>query len=215
MKKNTTVLLAASLLASPIQAAIVTATTGNPVGAEGYAYHVELDPAGNDATIFQGTVGTWSWEDESLPGEGNFWRHQSDWLAVTLTEDSVLRIQAQRNDPVEDIKLFPSFTIYKNLNDTNGGSHFSSNKADLQWEATSQPLEYLDHHDNSIEGSIDQSMTLQAGNYTILLGGNAPSQDVAENRNYLATLSVSPIPEQGTATLGLLGMLSLLSSRKR
>jgi len=214
MKKNT-YLLASIIASTQVNAATITAVSGNPVGGEGYAYNVNLDSSNNDTSSFAGTVGSWSWEDESLPGAGNFWRHQSDWLAVTLTEDSILKIQAQRNDPMEDIKLFPSFTIYRNINDTTNGDHFSSNTSDVQWEAGSQLLTYLNHLNNSSDASIDESLVLPAGDYTILLGGNAESQITAENVNYFATLTAIPIPEPSSAILSLIAAMVSVARRKR
>ena len=64
-------------------------------------------------------------------------------------------------------------------------------------------------------GSIDESMTLAAGDYTILLGGNALSEQSAVNTNYLMTLNVNAIPEPSGSILGILGGLMFLTRRKR
>lgn len=215
MKTQNICLAAATLVPTFANAASITATIGNPAGGQGYAYNVSLNASDNDTTSFRGTVGSWSWEDESLPGAGNFWRHQSDWLAITLTEDSTLRIEVERDDAVADIKLFPSFTIYRNFNDTMNGAHFSSNTTDIQWEATSQLLEYVDHHANNTAPGVDESFALPAGDYTILLGGNAESQILAENVNYAATLTASPIPEPASAALSIIGAILIGGRRRR
>ena len=215
MKTRYYPIIASSLASGTIQAATITATENNPAGGQGYAYNAALNPLNNDITTFSGTVGSWSWEDSTLPGDHTFWRHQSDWIAITLTENAILRIQVERNDPDADIKLFPSFTVFRGLNDTIEGAHFASNITDLQWEPNSQFLEYVGHHDNSTFGSIDETMQLAAGDYTILLGGNAVSEPTAINTNYLMTLSATAIPEPSISALGLLGGLALLARHRR
>ncbi|MDA7518239.1 hypothetical protein N8529_00555, partial [bacterium] len=94
MKPKHIGLLASPFLFASSNAASITPADGNPIGGEGYTYNLSLDAAQRDTSTFQGTVGSWSWEDSRLPGDNTFWRHQSDWLAVSLTEDSILRIQA-------------------------------------------------------------------------------------------------------------------------
>ena len=213
MKTKTISYLAIPLFIASAAAASITPVDGNPAGGEGYTYNLVLAASQGDTSTFQGTVGSWSWEDSRLPGDNTFWRHQSDWLAVTLTEDSILRIQAERNNPVADIKLFPSFTIFRGFNDTTEGPHFGSNSSDLQWEVDSQLLEYVGHHDNSVSGGIDELMNLPAGDYTILFGGNALSENDAVNVAY--SMSLTAIPEPGSSVLALLGSLLLLGRRSR
>ena len=213
MKTKTLSIISSSLLLASSQAASITPVDGNPAGGEGYTYNMVLNAANQDTSSFQGTVGSWSWEDSRLPVDNTFWRHQSDWLAVTLTEDSILRIQAERNDPVADIKLFPSFTIFSGFNDTSEGAHFGSNTGDLQWEVGSQLLEYIGHHNNSVSGEIDELMDLPAGDYTILFGGNALSENDAVNVAY--SMSLTAIPEPGSSMLMLLGSFLLLGRRTR
>ena len=213
MKNKRINIIAILLLTTSCHAASIAPLGGNPAGGEGYTYNLVLDAANKDTSSFQGTVGSWSWEDSRLPGDNTFWRHQSDWLAVTLTSDSVLRIQAERNDPVADIKLFPSFTVFRGFNDTTEGPHFGSNVSDLQWEAGSQLLEYVGHHNNSVSGEIDERMTLAAGDYTILFGGNARSEIDAVNVAYSMTLTA--IPEPGSSLLIALGSILLLRRRNR
>lgn len=208
-------LIAGSLASSSIHAASITANAGNPAGAEGYTYHLSLNPTNNDTSEFSGTVGSWSWQDTTLPGEGTFWRHQSDWLAITLTDDALLNIQVGRSDLLADSKLFPSFTIFRGFNDTMGGPHFASNTSDLQWEVGSQLLEYFGHRNNSALGNIEENVALPAGDYTILLGGNAVSELNAVNVNYLMALSASPIPEPSTSFLGFLAGMAGMCRRQR
>lgn len=214
MKKQHIVILPALMLSSAHGASIL-ATPGDPAGGVGYAYHVALDPNASDTSTFEGTVGSWSWEDRRLPGTDVGWRHQSDWLAVTLSEPGNLRVQVSRADNIADEKLFPSFTLYQNFNDSADGPHVYANTGDVQWTADSQLMSYLGHLDNSSEANVDHTFTnLPAGSYTLALGGNALSEDSAVNVNYSTTLSTSPIPEPTSALLiALAGLLTL--SRRR
>jgi hypothetical protein len=196
---------------------IVSSPAQIPPGLSGYTHYVELDPVDNTGTPIIGTVGSWSWEDSRL-GDGVFWRHQSDWIAFNLTDTARVQIQVERNSEGDNSLFFPSFTLYSGFNDTEEGLHFASNTSNVQWvtEGTpSQELVYLMHHNNSTLGSIEDGMILPAGDYTILLGGNAVSEDTAVNVNYSAVLAASPIPEPSTSALGLLAGLGLALRRKR
>jgi len=216
--KNTSLSLQALLavgLISSSSAALVTAAAGSAPGTDGYTWNLALDPADSDTSTFSGTVGSWSWEDASLGlGNGIGWRHQSDWIAVTLAGDSSLDISMSRNDNVADDKLFPSFTVYRNLTAITS-SHFFENNANLTWDTN---LIHEGHFSNSTLGSVSHSMNLPAGDYTIVLGGNATSEATAVNVNYDTTLTATPtviIPEPSTTLLSLLAGLGCLARRNR
>lgn len=212
--KYTTLLLTAAL-ALPAGAATIAATAGSPTGGQGYTWHVELAPG--DDTSFSGTVGSWSWEDKDLSGAiapNTGWRHQADWLLVTLTNASKLTLDFSRLDDVADLKLFPSFTLFTGMNDTADGAHFWGNEGDVQWTATSAVLGYVAHVDNSVDGATSTTYALPAGTYTIGFGGNAQSEPTAVNVNYSAALSVSPIPEPSSGLLALVGAAALLRRRR-
>ena len=203
-------------LITPLSAAIVAPTAGSAAGTDGYTWNLALDAANNDSSSFNGTVGSWSWEDASIDvnGDGNIgWRHQSDWIALTLTNNTRLTIDMERADETLDAKLFPSFTIYRNLTNINN-VHFFENDETLSWDPT---LIYQDHLANTSSGSVNQSFELPAGNYTLALGGNALSEATAVNVNYLTTLTTAPgsIPEPSTSLLTLLAGLGFLDRRSR
>ncbi|MBK1834427.1 PEP-CTERM sorting domain-containing protein [Roseibacillus ishigakijimensis] len=214
MKK---LILTAALLsgipAASANAAVVTAQSGNPTGGAGYNFNVVL--GGGDQTSFQGTVGSWSWNDSTI-AEGEGWRHQADWIAFTLTEPSYLHLEISRVDETADAKLFPSYTLLRFFNDTTDGPHFFDNDANIQWTAGSVEMEYLAHLDNSTSGSVHEHYHLPAGDYTLAIGGNAQSEAVAENVNYTAFLAADAItvPEPSAALLALIGAGSLLLRRR-
>lgn len=210
MKKSKTIALATSLLLS--QSAL---KADIPAELSGYTHYLELAPTDNTGASIIGSVGSWSWEDRDL-GSNVFWRHRSDWIAFNLAEAASVTIQVERNNDERDSsKLFPSFTLYQSFNDTDGGSHFADNTSDLQWEAGSQLMSYLMHHENSSDGTIERTIDLAAGNYTVLLGGNAVAEPINVAVDYRAVFSASPIPEPSTALLGLLAALPALALRKR
>ncbi len=188
-----------------------------PPGLAGYTHHLQLDPANPAVFSIVGTVGSWSWEDSRL-GDGVFWRHQADWIAFNLASPARFQFEVERHAEGDNSLLFPSFTLYSGFNDTTDGSHFARNTSDVQWVTDGTPsnrLTYLMHRNNSTAGTLRDEILLPAGDYTILLGGNAASEASAVNVNYGATLTASPIPEPSTSILGLFAALTFLVRRKR
>lgn len=197
-------------LSNAAAGSVITPSEGSAEGTAGYTWHVTLDPMANDGTTLSGTVGTWSWEDSSLDlGDGIGWRHQSDWLAVTLTRSGVLEISATRADEVTDARFFPSFSLYENHTDVTS-QHAFENRADLSWDDDLKLVAFVENSERS-EASL--SLALPAGEYTIVLGGNGKSEDLPENVNYL--LSLTTVPEPSTLCLGALGALVLTARRRR
>lgn len=214
MNKITRGLLALLASAALSPAAVITANPGSAPGTAGYAFHLTLDPSDNDTSSFAGTVGSWSWEDASLGlGNGIGWRHQSQWIAITLSGPSSLEVSMRRNDLVADDKLFPSFSIYRNHTNITS-SHFYENNQTLSWDSN---LSFVGLVGNSTLGEVSDTFELPAGNYTLVLGGNATSEAVPVNVNYLTDLAVSPstIPEPSSIALSLLAGFGLLARRKR
>lgn len=208
-EKPIVTLIASFLLLAPSQSEAQI-----PDGLEGYTHYFELDPNSPGDISLVGTVGSWSWQDSRL-GDGVFWRHQSDWIAFNLAAPANVRISVERHDEGDNSKFFPSMTLYRAFNNTTEGAHFASNTSDIQWDPNSNILGYLDHHDNFSLGSMDETFQLEAGNYTILLGGNAAAEAQAVNVNYAATFAASAIPEPSTTLLGILAAGCLAGYRNR
>ena len=69
----------------------------------------------------------------------------------------------------------------------------------------------MDHVDNSTETFAQRTWSLPAGNYSIILGSNAPATDPVR-QGYLATLTT--IPEPTFAALAGLAAASLIRRRR-
>ena len=203
-----------TLLAGLVISGPIAATAQIPAGLEGYTHYFDLSLVNPPVTDVVGTVGSWSWEDSRL-GDDVFWRHQSDWIAFNLADPANVRFEVARHAEGDNSKFFPSFTLYSGFNDTADGAHFGNNKGNVQWETDSNELSYLMHHDNSTEASAEETVFLPAGDYTLLLGGNAVAEATAVNVNYTANFTASPIPEPSTSLLSLLAGLAALARRKR
>lgn len=209
-------ILSSTSLLSPLSAALILPDSGSAPGTDGYTWNFGLNAGDHDTSEFVGTVGSWSWEDARIDSDstGNIgWRHQSDWIALTLTADTRLTVNVARFDQVADAKFFPSFTIYQNLTNTNN-VHTFENDETLSWDPT---LIYQNHADNSSYAEVTRSFELPAGDYTIALGGNALSEANAVNVNYRAQLTSAPgtIPEPSSSLLALLAGLGFLARRAR
>ncbi len=199
------------LLLTGITASASTVVTAPPP-AEGIPYRHTVTMNGTDSASVSRHVGAWSWEDNSLfdPGNGEppvGWTHTSDWVALTLLEATRLTLRLERQDGVSAptaqdpnniagiTSMFPSFTIYAGWDTDGAQDHTFNNRGDIGW-ATSAT--YLDHLDNSTQFFAERTWDLPAGNYSIILGSNAPATDT-NRQGYLATFTT--IPEPGAAAL--------------
>lgn len=226
--------LALSLLAAPaLQAStIITPPTG------GIAYNHGLSLGANDSGTVSGAVGQWSWQDPAIadaqvPNGG--WGHTSHWIALTLTEPVTLTFSLSRNAEVPMLpsgfypteNYFPSFTIWRNwdtdaapadfydpeMQGKSGNYHVYPNTGDVAW---AEDLSYLAHYRNSgTETSATASWLLAPGNYTLAVGGLAPSSVGASRQGYLASFGTSAVPEPGSVLLTALTGLAALQRRRR
>lgn len=175
-----------------------TVTPGDPqAGGIGYAWTVEV--SGNDSATFQDSCGGWSWEDESLFDLGETpvgWTHTSKWVALTVTEKTVLTLTLAPDATVSDgqggfhpsNEMAPSFTIWKNWDNDDADSHAYPNRGDVPW---AEDLVYLDHLSNTANTSQKRSWVLAPGQYTIVLGSNASSQDSPVDQGFSATITTA------------------------
>jgi MYXO-CTERM domain-containing protein len=230
----------AALSTTALRAATIDPT--DPLaGGIGYKYTVSL--GGTDSASFANHVGAWSWEDNALfaPGEDPVgWTHTSNWVALTLTEATRFSLRLERQagvpwpsagDPgrVASIdSMFPSFTIWSGWDNdlmdpavaaalgyapaTANDHHTYNNDGNVIW---AEDLSYLDHINNSTETFAEKAWYLPAGQYSIVLGSNAPSTD-PNRQGYRATLTTSSVPEPGaTAPLLCIGLGALGLLRRR
>ncbi|MBK1854972.1 PEP-CTERM sorting domain-containing protein [Verrucomicrobiaceae bacterium 5K15] len=217
MKLNIFLFLAAASLSA--NAATVDTTLGSYAGGNSNTWQTTMGVG--DDTSFSSQVSTWGWEALDLNSSGGTgWRHTSQWLELTLTEDAIVTINIS-NDPTETIavgtqELFPSFTIYSGFNNENATqAHTYNNRADTTLSGAADPLIYLNHVANSTEDSINVSYSLAAGDYTFAIGGFAEEVEGVDsvNRTYFASVTTTAVPEP--SSLLLLGLSSLGLLRRR
>jgi hypothetical protein len=179
-------------------------TPGDPVeGGIGYQHQVTLGK--NSSGSFSGHVGAWSWEDNNLFGPGDQpvgWTHTSNWAAVSVQNDTILTISMERDAsvpwssgsaPVElngladTASMFPSFTLYRGLDNDGEDDHTYNNRGNVSW---AEDIQYVDHVDNSTANSITRTYFLRAGDYTLALGSNAPATN-ANRQGYKISFNTS------------------------
>jgi len=191
--------------------------TGDPqAGGIGYAYTLTAG-AGETGTIKDHT-GAWSWEDQGIaPGGGEGWTHTSKWVALNLKQPCTFSITMARDATVPYSgtgnvggfaavdHLFPSMTIYRGWDNdlmpaevatqlsyldplTANDHHTYANRANVIW---AEDLSYLDHIDNSTAETVTRSWTLPAGNYSLALGSNSPSDTSPPRQGFRFTFTTS------------------------
>lgn len=214
---KTRLLGAALALALPLPAFAATVSETDPVpnvydeetfeplsGGIGYTWTVNMGET--DSATLQGVVGAWSWDEDSFPETAKGWTHTSNWIALTLAKPARLTIRLERKsgivDPYASIpgteaggNLYPAFTIYSNWDGDGGDNHTYNNRGNIDW---AEDVTYLTHAENAATGITELTVDLPAGNFTIALGGNSPSELAEGRQGYLATLitkSLSVEPE--------------------
>ncbi len=187
---------------------------------------------GNDSATLIRHVGAWSWEDNSQFAAGTDprgWTHTSDWVRLSLTQATTFTLTLSREENVSwpsggdparttgsSASFFPSFTLYTGTDTTSTQVHTYNNKPGFDAGDTgalgwATPL-YLGHVDNSTLLSVNITLSLAPGEYSIALGSNAPATD-ANRQGYRAVLSTVPEPT-GTALAGL-AVAGLAMRRRR
>ena len=215
----------------------ITASGSDPAvpadGGIGYRHSITL--GGVDAASLTGTVGAWSWEDQSLfaPGEDPVdWTHQSHWYALSLTDPAILQLSFSAEAGVirpiavnpgniaGTEHMFPSFTIFRGWDNDGGDSHVYNNDgifgADPVKNAANnwfEDLIYLDHLANSTLPSVQRSWNLAAGKYTLVIGSNAPSTTKPDPQGYRLTLAT--VPETAGMSAAALAPAGMALRRRR
>lgn len=237
MKHSVTLLGLAVAGASSLQAATITA--GDPAtGGIGYSFQVEM--GGNDSGQFSSHVGAWSWEDQGVaPAGGEGWTHTSNWVALTLTQATVLTLTLERDATVPFAgsgnvggfaavdSMVPSFTLWQGWDNdlmpaaaaatlgydpaTAHDHHTYTNTGAVLW---AEDLTYVTHTANSTLESITVAIPLAAGQYSLALGSEAPSLDSPPRQGYRASF-LTTVPEPGSASLALLAVLAGFVRRRR
>jgi PEP-CTERM motif len=186
---------------------------------EGIPYDWVVTMGGADTASMSRHVGAWSWEDNALfdPGDPSVgWTHTSDWVRLELQAATsfTMRLERQVNVAGADaasLSMFPSFTLWSGW-DQDGVQNHTYNNNNNAGPVWAEDLAYLDHVDNSTLTSVERTWSLAAGQYTIVLGSNAPATD-PNRQGYLATLTTVPEPSS-SLLVGLAG-LGLVLRRRR
>lgn len=185
----------------------------------GVPYDWVVTMAGTDIASDVRHVGAWSWEDNALFDEGEptvGWTHTSDWVKLSLTGATsfTLRLERAANVPgaaVDSLSMFPSFTLWSGW-DEDGVQNHTYNNTNNAGPVWAEDLTYIDHYDNSTATFVERTYSLPDGDYTIVLGSNAPATDT-ERQGYRFTFTT--VPEPSTALMGALAAIALLGRRRR
>ncbi len=171
------------------------ATSGAPLdGGIRYAWTVNL--AGNTSASFDGATGAWGWDEDGDDGTSLGRTEAATWVALDLKSPSRLTIRIERKPQAIDIRaLFPGDTAGSNLRpaftllsgwDSDGGDEATfSNRGHVAW---AEDTAYLDHVE-SITEVAEGTFELDAGLYTVVLGGNSTSLIPESRQGYGARLT--------------------------
>lgn len=164
------------------------------VPSDGIPYLWDVKMGVKDYANLEGTVGAWSWDEDSFPDTAKGWTHTSNWIAFELTEEARLTLTLQRKANVDTgsgpglFNLFPAFSIYRGWQETGSQAHNFNNRGDIEWASE---VAYYTHVENDGSHSVSGTFRLPAGKYSIVMGGNSPSTDAEGRQGYGATLSTS------------------------
>lgn len=205
--------------------ASVISQTDPQAGGIGYRWTVNL--GGNDFASVTRHVGAWAWEDSSLfsPGQPPVgWTHNSEWIALHLDADAYITFLLTSADGVPMLpsgtagnNLYPGMTIYSGWDNdlapqafadaNNGGEptndwHAYVNRDDIEWAEDTQ---YFAHLEPNATHSVQATLWLPAGDYTIAVGGKSISTAAEGRQGYTASFTASPVPEPSSAIAALVG----------
>lgn len=167
-----------------------------PDGGVGYRWTVYL--GGKDRANLEGVVGAWSWDEDAFPETAKGWTHTSNWVALNLRRPAKVTIRLFRKENVPNPAggvggniLFPAFTLYQGWDGDGGDLHTYNNRGDVEW---AEDLAYLTHVENDGSAtSVDVTLELPAGLYSLALGGNSPSTNREPVQGYGFSLVSMPI----------------------
>ena len=235
MKHLLTLFLATPALASTF---VTPGDAGNIPGVESFSYDHYYSIGNGQAASLIAHTDAYSWDHPNLasdnPALGNQtgWTHLTQWVALSLAEpmDLTIRIAAtsgvlapDQNNPGEFVEagdsLIPAFTLWSGfevlaengqlgIQDPAGGHRWDNDGDETFW---ADQLQYVAHEGN--EGgasSIERTLSLAAGDYTINIAGHQPGAfDPAVlggqlRQGFDATFTA--VPEPGSATLAALAL---------
>jgi hypothetical protein len=204
--------LAGFLASVPAVAATISNTdpvpnVTTPVRDGGVGYRWTVEMGGTDRAEIEGVVGAWSWDEDTFPTTARGWTHTSNWVALKLNVPSVVTIRLARKENVPNPAgglggnvLYPAFTLYRGWDGDGADNHTYNNRGNVDW---AEDLTYLIHHENDgVATSVEITLELEAGEYSIALGGNSPETLREPVQGYGATILTRPIPQPGLTLNG-------------
>lgn len=224
----------ALLSQSATEASIITQTDPQ---SGGILYRWTVTAGLNDSASLTRHVGAWAWEDSSLflPGQTPVgWTHNSDWIAFRLEADAYVTLTLGSAEGVPlppsstaGTNLIPGMTIYSGWDndlapqefiDANspgepvGDWHSYVNRGDIEWAEDTQ---YFAHLEPNGTHFVETTLFMEAGDYTIVVGGRSLSTAAEGRQGYQATFTTSTVPEPGSAVVALIGGTVLLGRRRK
>ena len=220
-------------MAAIVNPGAAPASTGIP-----YAWGVTMgssDTTAGSTPAYEGTtpgfrVGSHSWNDPINAGDpiGTGWTHTSNWTALTLTDAAHLSVTLEAT--VESPGLVPAFSLYAGHQTTDLGSvqgccgwHVYNNAGNFDWSSAdptydSSSLNYIGNEANlgGLSSISKVFLSLAAGDYTLVYGGNPPPGTTVGPVGYHATLTTSPVPVPAAVWLfgsGLAGVVAFARRR--
>jgi len=159
-----------------------------------YAWTVNL--AGNTSASFEGATGAWGWDEDGDNGTTLGRTEAATWVALDLKSPSRLTIRVDRKPQAIDTRslfpgdtagsnLRPAFTLLKGWDSDGGDEATFTNRGNVAW---AEDTDYLDHVE-SITEVAEGTFELDAGLYTVVLGGNSTSLLPESRQGYGARLT--------------------------
>jgi hypothetical protein len=237
MKNQLMIVLPAVMAFIPMGAGAGVVAGDSLPGGIGYRWTVTM--SGEEVLSFKRHIGAWAWEDTSLFGSGETpvgWTHNSDWIALTLQVPSYVTLRLTNASGVPNIgdptgfagdNLFPGMSIYSGWDNDLAPQAFSDannegiptndwhsyvNRGNIEW---AEDTLYFAHVEPNGTHVIEATFFMEAGNYSLVFGGNSPSLTPEPRQGYEATFTTSVVPEPGTALVSMLGGTALLARRGR
>ncbi|MCB1206161.1 MAG: hypothetical protein KDN18_18010 [Verrucomicrobiae bacterium] len=162
----------------------------------GVRYSWTINLAANTSATFEGATGAWGWDDDGLSGTPLGHTEAATWVALNLKSPSRVRIRvARKADAVDALAVFPgetggnnllpAFTLFSGWDGDGGDEATFHNRGEVSW---AEDLTYLGHVENSGE-AVEADYELEAGLYTLVLGGASTSLVPEPRQGYEASLS--------------------------
>lgn len=167
------------------------------------------------------TVGGWSYVDlDPTKNQNRGWGHTSAWYLVEIQQATLFQMSMTS----ADVSARPGFVIYlgESVNDVPANAHtYSNNGNDLVllndgWDnngpANAPGLSYVTSGFNASGNTLNGSVYLTPGLYTIAVGNGADSTLAPADKSFDVAMAV---PEPSSLAISLAGGLLVFMRRRR